>query len=643
MPRKLANPREGNRHQIIVPSRVSNPGEGKQDERSTRDQREEVLRRLDEYVGDEPFEVTSKEWSGSGEFIERREFLELCEMIETEKYDLLIVEDLGRILRRIKVYDFCELCVEHGTRVVALGDYVDTVEEGWQERVIMAGMHHERSNRDSSGRIKRGQNGRFADGGCAAFNIAGYIKPEGAKTDKDWRKDPAWESIYKEWFERLEAGQWYAEIADWLNSINAAVGPFCRNAKWDGKMVARVTHNHLLKGYRFRNKKMSVRDRKGKYNSEDAPPEMIKWRHVKHLAFFDPEYYDRVVNAADSRHANKGRGKAGSDPLRGRPKKKTRFPGQSLHCGICGRPFVFGGHGQTDRLMCSGAREYKCWNGVTADAHLTSERVLQSVLDALQSLPEFDEQFLAMVNEEANAADTKRATDIAACEKRVAELERKFDNLTEAFGEGKKSDRRQAKLDSVESDLDEEERRLIALGATPSEAVVVPGASELRSSIHDTISDLPIDGWDFCREMRKLVPRIVVFPHQLLDGGKVELRARFKLNLAGMLTGERLREALTGPLERVVEIDLFRPPQRAALLEEIFELRKTMTERAVAAKLKLTITATQRAASLRRKMMTQGFADPWIAITEPSDSLGKLKRHRHKRYKFDPLPDPDRL
>lgn len=88
---------------------------------------------------------------------------------------------------------------------------------------------------------------------------------------------------------------------------------------------------------------------------------------------------------------------------------------------------------------------------------------------------------------------------------------------------------------------------------------------------------------------------------------------------------------------------MFRPPQRAALLEEIFELRKTMTERAVAAKLKLTITATQRAASLRRKMMAQALTDPWIAITEPSDNLGKLKRHKHKRYKFDPLPDPDRL
>lgn len=642
MPRCQMVPKNGQFFRIILVCRVSDPRPGKQDIRSVDDQEAMLRTKICLYIGDQRFEVIVISGSGGGENLNRPEFKKLERLVETGDYDLVLAEDLSRILRRVLVVYFGELCVDTDTRLVALGDNVDTYEEGWLDMAIMCGWQHEKANRTTRKRIDRSNN-RFKEGGWAAFNTAGVIKPPDAKSDLDWYKDPEWEPIYAEWFRRLDEGQSYTEIADWLNEIGAKPGPFCRLKVWDCRMVSRQTHNIMLKGWRYRHRRESVRNRDGVYRTRDAAPEKLETRPVPHLAFFEEEYYDRIVADVDRRNACYKRGKEGTDPLVARPKKRTRFPGQITFCGVCGRPFVFGGHGQTDRLMCTGARDHKCWNGVTADSRLTSERVLAAVLDALQSLPEFDSQFLALVNQEANETDAKRANDIAKCKKRVAQLESEFNNLTEGFRNGKKSPRRQAKLDETEAELDKEEDRLKSLHAVPSDAVVVPEVSELRSLVHDVISDLPIDGWEFCREMRKLVPRIVVFPYQLVDGGKVELRARFKLNLAGMLADERLREVLSGLLEHVIEIDLFRPPQRAALLEEIFELRKTMTERAVAAKLKLTITATQRAASLRRKMMAQALTDPWIAITEPSDNLGKLKRHKHKRYKFDPLPDPDRL
>jgi len=69
--------------------------------------------------------------------------------------------------------------VEHGTRVIALNDRVDTAIHGWQDASIFSAWHHERSNRDTSDRIKRTHRNRFDNGGCAAFNIYGIIKPPG--------------------------------------------------------------------------------------------------------------------------------------------------------------------------------------------------------------------------------------------------------------------------------------------------------------------------------------------------------------------------------------------------------------------------------------------------------------------------------
>ena len=73
------------------------------------------------------------------------------------------------------------------------------------------------------------------------------------------------------------------------------------------------------------------------------------------------------------------------DTRRNVPKKRTRFPGQIIECGICGRGYVFGGHGQTDHLMCNGAREYKCWNGITVDGPLAAEKICSAVIAEIEA------------------------------------------------------------------------------------------------------------------------------------------------------------------------------------------------------------------------------------------------------------------
>src|SRR5262249_28582832 len=151
--------------------------------------------------------------------------------------------------------------------------------------------------------------------------------------------DPAAEPVYDEWFRRLENGASYAEVADWLNDQGIPPGPYSRQRTWDCKMVARVTHNPILKGVRVRNDKISRRVNKtGRRRTVKARPGERLERHCPHLAFLDPRRYDRVLRLLDQRNArHRRKGTNGLDSRKNVPKKRTVWPGQHLRCGVCGR------------------------------------------------------------------------------------------------------------------------------------------------------------------------------------------------------------------------------------------------------------------------------------------------------------------
>lgn len=322
--------RNGRNLEVLSVGRVSDPGPGKQDVRSLDDQEAQLRDWLENHT-DLSTNVTVVAGSGSGELLDREEYLKLIELVESEKYDLFLTEDLGRIVRRIHAHLFCEMCVEHDTRLISLNDPVDTAKDGWQDASIFSAWHHERSNRDTSSRIKRTHRNRFDSGGCAAFQIFGIIKPSDAKSDEEWRKDPDAEEIYREWFRMLDEGALYSEIADWLNEKEVPTGLFHRKRKWDCSMVAQTSHNILLKGYRYRNKRKTKRNANGKYISVKADPVELRLRHVPHLAFFEERYYDRVIAKADVRNGKYRRKSDNGKPARHRSSnKRSRWPGKQL-------------------------------------------------------------------------------------------------------------------------------------------------------------------------------------------------------------------------------------------------------------------------------------------------------------------------
>ncbi len=126
--------------------------------------------------------------------------------------------------------------------------------------------------------------------------------------------------VYEEVFRRLEGGASYAEVADWLNAAGVPTGPWMRSRRWDGPSLARAVQNPILKGVRRRNERMSQRvNRTGRRKSVKAPPAERLLRPVPHLAFIEPDRYDRVIAAL-------GPGTPPA-PAAGRPAPRTRGPG----------------------------------------------------------------------------------------------------------------------------------------------------------------------------------------------------------------------------------------------------------------------------------------------------------------------------
>jgi len=628
-------PRRGLALVVLIIARISTVH---QDLRSLADQ----IALCEQYVRDRyegPIQCVHIQGRGSGEFLDRVELIEAESVVESGRFDLVIVEDIGRICRRNRAVDFCELCEDMDTRLIAINDNIDTANDDWRMNAFFASFKHESGNKDTAKRIRRTLRNRFVNGEVVQTFPYGYIKPPEAANDNDIRKDPDAERVYAEWFRRLEEGQYYSEVADWLNAQKVPPGRWARNAVWDGRMVARVTHNTILKGYRRRNERMSRRiNKSGRRKSVKAPPCDLLLRHVPHLQFVEPARYDRLIAILAARHEECARGRTAGTPdtRAGVAKKRTVWPGQHVVCGVCGRLYYWGGHGQADHMMCAGAREYACWNAATFDGHESGRRLAAAVLKYAESLPEFDSVFRAKVEAAARASRITRDEDYRRLDREIGQSERDLANVIDAIMKIGYSAALQARLAETEGRKARLQAERADLDRHTLEIPKLPPIVELKGTARARVGCMAFDDPEFGRLMTKLVPKVEVHPYRLLDGGAIVLRAHATIDLAPLVGSSVV--ALDDLITRSVTIDLFDAPQRAAFREDVVRLRGTgMTERQVAKQLGLTLPPVQRAMSLQRKMIATGLCDPYVLRTSEPEGDGKCRRHLHPRYMFRPL------
>src|SRR5262245_31522305 len=139
-------PRRGSTLQVLVIARISTVH---QDARSLEDQAALCERYVrDRYAGAVDF--VHIQGRGSGEALDRQDLRDAERAVESGRFDLVVVEDLGRICRRNRAVDFCEACEDAGTRLVAINDHLDTADGGWRTHAFFASFRHELANKDTS-------------------------------------------------------------------------------------------------------------------------------------------------------------------------------------------------------------------------------------------------------------------------------------------------------------------------------------------------------------------------------------------------------------------------------------------------------------------------------------------------------------
>ena len=134
-----STPKNGKTFQVLAFGRISTKN---QDEKSLDDQEQFVRQHLSRIMPDAEFEIKAIAGQGSGQHLDREEFLELSNLVDSGRYDIVIAEDLARILRRMQAYIFCEQAEDAATRVITINDFLDTKDDNWRQTAFFAAYKH---------------------------------------------------------------------------------------------------------------------------------------------------------------------------------------------------------------------------------------------------------------------------------------------------------------------------------------------------------------------------------------------------------------------------------------------------------------------------------------------------------------------
>lgn len=643
MQRKSENgliPRNGQSLIIAIVCRIS--GCAKQTELSNEDQEDNGKQLIAElYSGPSEFRVIATK--GKGENLERPELEQIEAAYKSRKFDVFIFDDLSRLIRGGEAARLLGVGVDNGTRSICINDGIDTVEETWEQDALNACGENVAHNQRTSMRVKQKTMNRFKKFGATANRaIMGYIVPEGAKTFSDWQRDLQREAKIHEGARILRQTLNGEAVASYFRENGVPVGPFARNDDWDGTMVLRYYRNTLLKGYPLRGRMATVKHHGSGKRPSRKNPKGPNYYHAPHLAFFDPVEFDELVIllAENNKHFRR-KTENGGDPRLEVPRKRTRSFGQHARCWYCGRHYVWGGNGITDNLMCSGARERKCWNSIGFPGILAAEKLVKIMTDKLFDIDGVDAQFRELVRQATSGGKEGLTARWKNLERDEAILARKKEKVKEAIfalGVSTTIAEMLAEIDKLEK-LQAAERRF--LESAQERSLDIPmSPSELRQSLTAEFEKLAVNSLEFGELVRQLVPDMHIYLVRVCDGGHLLPRAKCRLDLLGNFPDGGLIPDLRALLSADITIDLFEPPQRVRICNDVVRLAaEGFEQREIALQIaeKPTQTAVWKSLALDRRMKSLQLATPYQLISTTPGDYSKLRRHRHPQYRFEVL------
>jgi hypothetical protein len=641
------SPRNGHILVVDIVARIS--GCQNQKELSLEDQIDHAKEIVaDLYDGPVEYRVIATK--GKGERLDRPELIRIEAKLRTRESDLLFLDDLGRLVRGAEAVRLLGVAVDHGVRVISPNDCIDTAEATWEEDALSACRDHVGHNAHTSKRLKQKLMNRFVKfGGAIAREIAGYIVPENAKIYDEWLRDENATPDIQEGLKLLRETLNCCTVADFFNRAGFQRGPYTKRKHWLGSDVREFYQNRLLGGFPGRGFKHTVKVHETGRRVPVKNPKGPKFRECPHLAHVDIVELDEVNALLAEKNQNyRRRDGNGSDSRRHVARKRTRFPGQHAHCWYCGWPEVWGGNGITENLMCSGAREWHCWNSIGFNGELAATKTVEIVTTGLRELEGLDEQFAELVQ----IAHQQTVGDPGArwqqLQRDELKLEHERGNLLAAIAAyGPRSDVKEklAELDAKELVL---ARERFALEQLQARRLVLPESPVvLREHLDQQFQRLAIDSPEFGDLLRLLVPQFHVYMVRMCDGGNLLPRAIVEVNLAGDFRDVPLAPDLHRLLTKRCTLDLFKPVLRERIRLRAVAIAAENPKMAlykIAERLpeKPSWPVVGQALKLHQRMLSLGLSSPYLPVLEPPPDLTKLRRNKHPRYRFEPRPGYER-
>jgi len=587
-----------------------------------------------EYQG--PVQVKHLGEQASGMRTDRATIIEAEEEIATGTWDLVLTEDLARIYRNPRYqYAFVQNAVDMGTRVISIGDNLDTADENWEVTMGAATLRHGLHIPDTRRRVRRTATHAFHKGGMVQRIRYGYrrlTREEAASGDhgpKGLRiaKDPNTTAILREMKDRVLRGVSYVEVGDWLNDSDVSPGPYVASGLWTGRLVQDTLRCPLLSGVRtFRAVRYDPIFLTGKHRrSKNSDPER---EFYPELAHFTEEEHRALLQAMDARSAKHLRRSGRHHPLFNRARSRAIWPAQHARCAICDGLMYRSDRGS---LKCQNAFKRGsagCWNHVQTPCAPLQEKVLAWLCAYCDKVPGFRATMVDTAWAELQAQRNRHGRSEAVLEKEIAELEKQSANLAQAIAVGGELEALTHRLREVERQLHNARQKKEQGDTTQLSSTGYASREEVDAALDRALLEVMRTSFDFADLMRAIFPVFRVLPVQALDSGAVRPRAFLTFRPSAFLDHENKSDSND---DVHLEFDLFEPPLHIANVQRCLDARSEnpkATLRELAGLLGINYMTVKRSLSYARLMQEAGTSEPYQLLRERPSNASRWKPRR---------------
>jgi|GEM_PF-2225137 len=560
---------------------------------------------------------------GSGMLKNRSTIREAEDDIESGLWDLVIVEDLARAYRNTQYQiGFVQHCVDNDTRLISIGDALDTADPNWQAILHVAAVRHGMYIPDTQRRVRRTASHAFKNGGMVLKVPYGYRKlsmeeaaagtfgPVGLRVTKT----PEATAVIRQMRERVLRGDSYATIARWLNEEGIPVGKYVEAKEWLGKHVVELLRQPLLRGIRqFGKVKSKLIFKTGKHKRErNSNPEELACPELAHMTAEEQAELWAVMDERDRRKDTSRRHRR-----LGIPRRESLWPGQHIKCFNCGEELFWMG---PDKLQCRRARpcsDHSCWVQTIVSAEMIRTKLLPQLINYLRSEPELLATVVDAAWDEYRRTSEFGQRKLQELERQLCELEQQSQRIVAAIAKRPESESLLDQLDVIERDLKrvrasvENERQQLRASQTAL------SREEVEQRLDDTVLDLSRRSRTFGKLLSRTFPDLILISVQALDSNQIHPRVRWVL------------PPFSGEAPVILVVDAFDDSLPIKHAPDVMRCRTEhpdWTLQMIATYLSIDIVTVKRASRYGRIMAEQQTTDKYRVVTERPTKASRWRK-----------------